>query len=387
MDLIYADYAATTPTDPRVLEVMMPYFTESFFNAASGHRGGQTAQRAVMKARMDIARHLGGVMNEIIFTSGSTEGINLAIIGAARAAQAEGGSGRRKIVTMKTEHPAVRDAAEYCMRMGCEVVYLPVDTEGRVDVDAARASIDDQTILVSVMIVNNETGVVQDIRPIADIAHQHGALFMTDATQAYGKIRLDVDELGVDILTISGHKIYGPKGVGALYVRARKKFLCPIEPMMYGGGQEYGFRSGTLNVPGIVGLASAGEIAIDSLVDESRRINALRERFEREILQLPGTRVNGSGACRNYNISNVMFQGGNVDALMREMPFVACSKGSACSTAKSTASSVLLAMGRTEQEANSSLRFSFGRSTTEHDVVRLLQELKRAHAIHFTSLT
>lgn len=364
----------------------MPYFTESFFNAASGHQGGQTAQRAVMKARMDIARHLGGVMNEIIFTSGSTEGINLAIIGAARAAQAEGGSGRRKIVTMKTEHPAVRDAAEYCTRLGCEVVYLPVDTEGRVDVNAAHATIDDQTILVSVMIVNNETGVVQDIKPIADIAHQHGALFMTDATQAYGKIRLDVDELGVDILTISGHKIYGPKGVGALYVRARKKFLCPIEPMMYGGGQEYGFRSGTLNVPGIVGLASAGEIAIGSLVDESRRINALRERFELEVCELPGTRVNGSSACRNYNISNVMFQGVDVDAMMREMPFVACSKGSACSTSKSTASSVLLAMGRTEQEANSSLRFSFGRSTTEHDVVRLLQELKRAHAIHFTSL-
>lgn len=384
MDLIYADYAATTPTDPRVLEAMLPYFTESFYNAASAHSGGLTAQRAVMKARMDIARHLGGVMNEVIFTSGSTEGINLAIIGAARAAQAEGGSGRRRIVTMMTEHPAVRDAAEYCKRFGCEVVYLPVDSQGRVDIKVARSSINSETILVSVMIVNNETGVVQDLKPIADIAHEHGALFMTDATQAYGKIRLDVDELGVDILTISGHKIYGPKGVGALYVRARKKFLCPIEPMMYGGGQEYGFRSGTLNVPGIVGLAAAGEIALASLTAESQRINALRERFERELCELPGVSINGDGACRNYNISNVLFRGVNVDEFMREMSTIACSKGSACSTAKSTASSVLLAMGRSEQEANSSLRFSFGRTTTESHVDRLLQELKRAHAIHFT---
>ena len=387
MDLIYADYAATTPTDPRVLEAMLPYFSDTFYNAASGHNGGLTAQRAVMKARMDIARHVGGVMNEIVFTSGSTEGINLAIIGAARAALAEGGSGRRRIVTMKTEHPAVRDAAEYCTRFGCEVVYLPVDSQGRVDIESARSAIDDNTVLVSVMIVNNETGVVQDLKPVAEIAHQCGALFMTDATQAYGKIRLDVDEMGIDILTISGHKIYGPKGVGALYVRARKKFLCPIEPMMYGGGQEYGFRSGTLNVPGIVGLACAGEIAYASVAEESRRINALRENFEREVCELHGTIINGSGACRNYNISNVMFTGVAVDALMREMPSVACSKGSACSTSKSAASSVLLAMGRSEQEANSSLRFSFGRTTTEHDVVRLLQELKRAHAIHFTSLT
>lgn len=384
MELIYADYAATTPTDPRVLEAMLPFFTESFYNAASTHAAGQTAQRAVMKARMDIARHIGGVMSEIVFTSGSTEGINLAVIGAARAALAEGGSGRRTIVTMKTEHAAVRDAAEYCRSLGCNIVYLPVDADGRIDMDAARNSINSDAIIVSVMTVNNETGVVQDLKSISELAHQHGALFMTDATQAYGKIPIDVDELGIDILTLSAHKIYGPKGIGALYVRSRKKFLCAIEPMMYGGGQERGFRSGTLNVPGIVGLAVAGEIALESRVSESQRINALREMFERQVLELPGTRVNGANACRNYNISNITFDHVNVDDLMRAMPAVACSKGSACSSSKSMASMVLLAMGLSEQQAESSLRFSFGRTTTEDHVIRLLQEVKRAHALHFT---
>jgi len=383
MELIYADYAATTPTDPRVLEAMMPYFTDSFYNAASTHVGGQSAQRAVMKARMDIARHIGGVMTEIVFTSGSTEGINLAIIGAARAAVAEGGSGRRTIVTVKTEHPAVREAAEYCRQLGCNVLYLPVNADGMLDIDAARASVSSDTIMVAVMAVNNETGVVQDLRAISEIAHRHGALFMTDATQAYGKLPLDVDALGIDILTLSGHKIYGPKGVGALYIRSRKEFLCPIEPIMHGGGQEFGFRSGTLNVPGIVGLAVAGEIALESRESETRRLNELRERFEQGVLELPGTQVNGAGACRNYNISNITFNNVDVVELMREMKHVACSKGSACSTSKSMASMVLLTMGLSELQADSSLRFSFGRTTTEDHVIRLLQEVKRAHALHF----
>jgi len=384
MELIYADYAATTPTDPRVVEEMMPYFSELFYNAASTHHGGMQAQRVVMKARMDIARHIGGVMNEIIFTSGSTEGLNLAIIGAARAALAEGGSGRRTIVTMQTEHAAVRDAAEYCRLLGCTIVYLPVDSDGCVDMDAAEQHINADTILVSMMMVNNETGVVQDLKKISQFARRHGALFMTDATQGYGKLPINVDELGVDILTLSGHKIYGPKGIGAVYIRQRRSFLCPIEPMMRGGGQEFGYRSGTINVPGVIGLATAGELAITTMVDESRRINGLRDHFERELCKLPRVSINGSGACRNYNISNVMFEGTNVDAMMRDMPSVACSKGSACSSAKTKVSPVLLAMGRTEEQANCSLRFSFGRNTTEQDVNRLLQEINRAHALHFT---
>ncbi|MFN4985842.1 MAG: cysteine desulfurase family protein [Ignavibacteria bacterium] len=383
MDLIYADYAATTPTDPRVLEAMMPYFTNDFYNAASTHQGGQNVQRVVMKARMDIARHLGGVMNEIIFTSGSTEGINLGIIGSARAASSEGGSGRRKVVTMLTEHAAVRDAAERCRLLGCDVVYLPADSEGRVSLEAAKEHIDSDTIIVCVMMVNNETGVVQDLKPLSDIAHQHGALFMTDATQGYGKLPINVDDLGIDILTLSGHKIYGPKGIGAVYIRQRKKFLCQIEPIMYGGGQEFGFRSGTINVPGVVGLALAGEIALSTLAEEAQRINALREHFEREVCKLSGVSINGAGACRNYNISNVLFRHVDVDRMMYDMPTVACSKGSACSSAKTKMSPVLFAMGLTEEQANASLRFSFGRDTTEQDVNRLLQEIHQAHARHY----
>jgi cysteine desulfurase len=258
-----------------------------------------------------------------------------------------------------------------------------VNADGVRDLDAAKASISSDTIMVAVMAVNNETGVVQDVRAISEIAHQHGALFMTDATQAYGKLPLDVDALGVDILTLSGHKIYGPKGVGALYIRSRDKFLCPIEPLIHGGGQEYGFRSGTLNVPGIVGLAVAGEIALESRESETKRLNELRERFEQGVLELPGTQVNGAGACRNYNISNITFNDVDVVELMREMKHVACSKGSACSTSKSMASSVLLAMGLSDHQADNSLRFSFGRTTTEDHVIRLLQEIKRAHVLHF----
>jgi cysteine desulfurase len=284
---------------------------------------------------------------------------------------------------VKTEHPAVREAAEYCRQLGCNVLYLPVNADGVLDIDAARASVSSDTIMVAVMAVNNETGVVQDLRAISEIAHRHGALFMTDATQAYGKLPLDVDALGIDILTLSGHKIYGPKGVGALYIRSRKEFLCPIEPMIRGGGQEFGFRSGTLNVPGIVGLAVAGEIALESCESETRRLNELRERFEQGVLELPGTQVNGAGACRNYNISNITFNNVDVVELMREMKHVACSKGSACSTSKSMASMVLLTMGLSELQADSSLRFSFGRTTTEDHVIRLLQEVKRAHALHF----
>lgn len=386
MDVLYADYAATTPLDPRVLEVMTPYFTDVFYNTASGHQPGLMAQRAVMKARMDVARHLGGVMSEIIFTSGSTEGINLAIIGAARAAMSAGGSGRNKIVTMRTEHPAVRDAATYCTRFGCEVVWIPVDNHGQIDLEAAREIIDDSTLLVSVMIVNNETGVVQDMRPISDIAHKHGAFFMTDATQGYGKVPIDVDAMGIDLLTISGHKIYGPKGVGAMYVRTRNKFSCPIEPMAYGGSQERGMRSGTLNLPGIVGLASAGEIALQDHAEETARVRNLRDTFEAGILQLPQTQINGVGANRSYNISNVLFGGVNVDHMLYDLPNIACSKGSACSNSKSTASSTLLAMGRTEQEANSSLRFSFGRNTTASDIDRLILEISRVHSRYLTTV-
>ncbi len=375
MDMIYADYAATTPVDKRVIDAMMPYLTDVFYNAASSHAAGMQAQHAVMKSRMEIAGHIGARMNEIVFTSGATEAINLAVLGAARAARSEGGSGRTTIVTAHAEHAAVRDTAEYCAEHGFDVVWLPVDADGRIDLAAAALLINTSTILVSSMAVNNETGVMQDLKAISALAHARGALFMTDATQAYGKLPLNVDELGIDLMTFSAHKIYGPKGVGALFTRARKEQTCVLEPLMYGGGQERGMRSGTLNVPGIVGLATAGTIALAEHAEESARIRAYRDRFEQAMLTLPNVSINGSSAERGYNISNVCFHGVDADRLLIGMPHVACSKGSACSSAKPKPSPVLTAMGRSEADAHSSLRFSFGRFTTEADVDRLINDI------------
>lgn len=375
MDMIYADYAATTPVDKRVIDAMMPYLTDVFYNAASSHAAGMQAQHAVMKSRMEIAAHIGARMNEIVFTSGATEAINLAVLGAARAARSEGGSGRTTIVTARAEHAAVRDTAEYCAEHGFDVVWLPVDADGRIDLAAAALLINTSTILVSVMAVNNETGVMQDLKVLSDLAHAHGALFMTDATQAYGKLSLNVDELGIDLMTFSAHKIYGPKGVGVLFTRSRKEQTCVLEPLMYGGGQERGMRSGTLNVPGIVGLATAGSIALAEHAEESTRIRAYRDKFEQAMLALPNVSVNGFRADRSYNISNVCFHGVDADRLLLGLPHVACSKGSACSSAKPKPSPVLTAMGRSEADAHSSLRFSFGRFTTEADVDRLIKDI------------
>ena len=379
MDPIYADYAASTPLDKRVLDAMMPYMTDVFYNAASSHSAGMQAQHAVIKSRIDIANLIGAKMNEIIFTSGATEAINLAILGAARAAQAQGGSGRTKVVTVMSEHAAVRDCADYCAEHGFDVAWLPVDAEGCVIMEAASQIIDDTTILVSVMAVNNETGVRQDLKTLSEMAHAHGALFMTDATQAFGKMAINVDELDVDLMTFSGHKIYGPKGVGALFARARKDRTCALEPLMFGGGQERGIRSGTLNVPGIVGLAAAASLSLTEHDTESVRIQSLRNRFEAAMLSLPDVRINGLGADRGYNISNVCFHGVEADLLLLNLAHVACSKGSACSSAKPKPSPVLTAMGRSEADAHSSLRFSFGRFTTESDVDRLIHDVSQAH--------
>lgn len=384
MELIYADYAATTPLDPKVLEAMMPYLTDVFYNTASNHAGGQQAQQAVMKARMDIARHIGAKMNEIIFTSGATEAINLAILGLARKAKANTvnpnrsperseGEVRNRIVTVSTEHNAVIDAAKCCERMGLDVVFLGVDANGLVNMDELRGAVNDRTFLVSVMAVNNETGVKQDLKAISEIAHAAGAWFMTDATQAYGKMPLNVDELGIDLMTFSGHKIYGPKGVGVLYRRNRKDAACELEPIVYGGGQEGGVRAGTLNVPGIVGMAEAGNIAHAQLEEESERVSSLRMRFEQGILSQGGCIINGADAPRSYNICNFTLPDVDVNAMLMDLPDIACSKGSACLNTKGKASHVVTAMGRTDEEANRTIRCSFGRFTTAADIDRLLE--------------
>ncbi len=376
--MIYADYAATTPVDPAVLDAMLPYLRDLYFNASSNHAGGMMAQQAVMKARMQVAAHLGARMNEIVFTSGATEAINLAMLGAARQAE-RSGSTRRRIVTVATEHAAVIDASKYLHERGWDVVFLGVDKFGRLDLDEVGRHVNVNTLMLSVMAVNNETGVYQDLQPLAAIAHANGALFMTDATQAYGKMPLHVDEIGIDLMTFSGHKIYGPKGVGALFIRSRKEASCDVEPLLYGGGQERGIRSGTLNVPGIVGLATAGEIAHACMESDAARIRALRDRFEEGLEGLQGVHVNGHRLKRSSTTSNITFDSIDADILLNAMPEVCASKGSACSSAKPKPSHVLVAMGRTPEHAACTLRFSFGRFTTDAEIDRLLADVRSAY--------
>lgn len=375
MSLLYVDYAATTPLDERVLKAMMPYLTDVFYNATSSHTGGMQAQGAVMRSRMDIARHLGAQFDEIVFTSGATESINIAILGST-AGQTRSAGTRRTIVSVRSEHVAVRDAVSRCAEDGYEVRWLPVDTDGRIVLAEAERMIDDSVLMVTVMLVNNETGVIQNLAALSALAHRHGALMMTDATQAYGKIPINVDAMGIDLMAFSGHKIYGPKGIGALYVRRSSAPM--IRPLMVGGGQEGGLRSGTPNVAGIVGLAAAGNIAHEALESEAARVWALRERFETALERLPGVSVNCARVPRVSTISSVTFGEEPAELLLGAMPDVACSKGSACSSTKPTPSTVLTAMGRSAEQAGATLRFSFGRHTTEAEIDRLIHTVTSA---------
>ncbi len=381
--MIYVDYAATTPVDPRVVDAILPYMTDVFYNASSVHQAGLTAQHAVMKSRYMIAQHIGSKMDEIVFTSGATEAISLAVLGLfRRMATPE----RNAFVTCATEHAAMIDVANELKEEGYTVHIVGVDNNGLINMDELRGVVDRSTLLLSVMAVNNETGVCQDLAQLSAIAHQHGALFMTDATQAYGKIPLNVNELGIDLMSFSAHKIYGPKGAGALYHRMRGT-VTELKPLQYGGGQEGGVRSGTLNVPGIVGLATAGELALAEHKEESTRINALRERFEQAMIEL-GATINGRGAPRSYNICNLTLPGIHGHELQVQMEHVACSQGSACSSAKTKPSHVLTAMGRTPDQTECSLRFSFGRYSTDAEVSELISSINQAIEVirHHTTM-
>ena len=367
--MIYLDNNATTRLDPRVLEVMMPFLTDEYANAASTHPFGLRAHEAVKLARQQVSRLLGCEAQELIFTSGATEAINLAIKGVAESYADRG----RHIVTVQTEHSAVLDVCGYLETRGYEVTYLPVQPDGLLDLTAVQQAIRPDTILVSVMAVNNETGVIQPIQEIAALAHAAGALFMTDATQAAGKMPLDVEVLGIDLLTLSGHKLYGPKGVGALYVRQRKPRRVKLFALLHGGGHERGLRSGTLNVPGIVGLGHAAELGRQTMTEEAARIGALRDELEAGLLAIPGTRVNGNRQHRLYNTTNILFEGCDSDAMIMGLEGIAVSNGSACTAASVDPSHVLLAMGLDETEAFSCLRFSLGRFSLLKDVKGLLK--------------
>ncbi len=371
---IYLDNNATTPVDPRVLEAMIPYFTEKFGNAASrSHSFGWTSEEAVDYAREQVASLIGASEKEIIFTSGATESDNLALKGVFEMYREKG----NHIITLVTEHKAVLDACKHLEKLGAEVTYLPVGEDGLLNLADLEAAMRPTTILVSVMYANNEIGVVQPIRAISDIAHKHGALFMTDATQAVGKIPVDVIKDGIDLLAFSAHKMYGPKGVGALYVR-RKNPRVKVTAQMDGGGHERGMRSGTLNVPGIVGFGKACEICRVEMAEESVRIQRLRDKLETELLKIEESYLNGNKEHRLPHTANISFKYVEGEGLMMGVKDIAVSSGSACTSASLEPSYVLKNLGLDDELAHSSLRFGLSRFTTEEDIDYTINHVKQA---------
>jgi cysteine desulfurase len=372
-DAIYLDYQATTPTDPRVVEAMMPYLVQRFGNPHSGSHGfGQEAADAVERAREQVAALIGAEAREIVFTSGATEANNLAIKGAARFLKPR----RHRLVTVATEHKCVLESCRALVAEGCELVVLPVERDGLVDLDRLRAAIDERTALVSVMAVNNEIGVVQDLAAIGAIARGAGALFHTDAAQAFGKIPLDVAGQRIDLMSISGHKVYGPKGIGALYVRRRPRVR--LEPLFSGGGQERGLRSGTLAPALIVALGEAAEIAGREMTAEAARLAALAALFLERLG--PGVAVHGDRRARIPGNLNIGFAGVPALDLMAAVPELAMSVGSACTSAEVEPSYVLSALGLDAAAAGAALRIGFGRFTTEAELLRAADRLRLAVA-------
>jgi cysteine desulfurase len=375
---IYMDNHATTRVDPRVLDAMLPYFTEKYGNAASrNHEFGWKAEEAVETARGQIARLIHATPREIVFTSGATESDNLALKGVAEAYRAKG----NHIVTQATEHKAVLDTSKRLEKSGCEVTYLPVAKDGRIDLDNLRRAIAPKTILLSIMHANNEIGVLQPIAEIGAIAKEKNVIFHVDAAQSAGRVPIDVEKFGIDLLAISAHKIYGPKGVGALYVR-RKNPRVELSPILDGGGHERGMRSGTLNVPGIVGLGKACEICEKEMTAENDRLRILRDKLKDAILsRLDDTSVNGTMEHRLANNLNLSFSGVEGDALLMGINDVAVSSGSACTSATLEPSYVLRALGVPEDLAHSSIRFGLGRFNTEEEVHyvagRVVETVKR----------
>lgn len=366
------DNHATTPMDPRVLKEMLPYFTDSFGNAASRHHPyGWEAEDAVESARFAVAGLIGAQSKEIVFTSGATESNNLAIQGAALAAKDKG----RHILTVTTEHKAVIDTCGYLEKCGFNVSYLPVRTDGILDLGLFEKSLTDSTILITVMMANNEIGVLQPIEEIGVLAKKRGILFHCDAAQAVGKIPVDVDKFGIDLLSFSAHKIYGPKGVGGLYVR-RKNPRVKLEPLIHGGGHEKGFRSGTLNVPGIVGLGKACELASEEMETESSKLIQLRDDLWSRIQsKLDGVFLHGHPTKRLPGNLNVSFEGVEGESLLLSLKGLAVSSGAACTSASLEPSHVLRALGVLESLAQSSLRFGLGRFNTPEDVRVAAQEV------------
>jgi len=370
---IYLDHHATTPVDPRVLEVMLPYFSEEFGNPSSAsHAFGWAAEAAVADARERLADALGATeANEIVFTSGTTESDNLALLGVARSMR----KSRDHIVTSEIEHPAVLDVARALEREGFSVTLLPVDGDGLVDPDAVKAAIGPRTAWVSVMAANGEIGVLEPLAEIGRICREREVLFHTDAAQAVGKVPVDVEAWGVDLLSFCAHKLYGPKGVGALYIRSRRP-RTRLTPLMHGGGHERGLRPGTLPVPLVVGFARAVELCLEDLDAESRRLCGLRDRlWDRLRTELAGVHLNGHATRRLPGNLNISFEGVEADRLLVALPGVALSTGSACSSASPEPSHVLGALKLPEERVRGALRIGIGRGNTTEEIDRVADEL------------
>ena len=369
---VYLDNNSTTPTDARVLEVMIPYFTEHFGNAASrNHPFGWEAEEAVNYAREQIAKLISCDTKEIIFTSGATEAINLALKGVYETYASKG----NHIITASTEHKAVLDTCKHIEKLGGEVTYLPVNSEGIIDTKELEAAFKPSTILVAIMYGNNETGTIQPIKEISAITKKHGALFFTDATQAAGKIPVDVLKDSIDLMAFSAHKIHGPKGVGALYVR-RKNPRVKVAAQIDGGGHERGMRSGTLNVPGIIGFGKACELCMLEMKTDSLRISKMRDRLEEALLKLEETFVNGSREHRLPHVTNISFKYVKSENLLIGInKNIAVSSGSACTSATLEPSHVLTAIGLNHDLARSSLRFSLGRFTTDEQIDYTIEQV------------
>ncbi|MBE2969021.1 IscS subfamily cysteine desulfurase [Burkholderia cepacia] len=368
---IYMDYSATTPVDPRVVDKMVPFLHEQFGNPASrSHSYGWDAEQAVEEARAHVAALLGADPREIVWTSGATEGNNLAIKGAAYFYQGKG----RHLVTVKTEHKAVLDTCRELERQGFDVTYLDVREDGLLDLDTVRQALRADTILVSVMLANNETGVIQPVTEIGALCRARGIVFHCDAVQAAGKIPVDVNALNVDLLTVTAHKVYGPKGIGALYVRRKPRVR--IEAQMHGGGHERGMRSGTLPTHQIVGMGEAFRLAKEEMAEESRRVGALRDRLLAGLSTLDEVYVNGDLARRIPHNLNVSFNFVEGESLIMGIKGVAVSSGSACTSASLEPSYVLRALGRSDELAHSSIRFTLGRFTTEAEVDSVIAQVR-----------
>ncbi|WP_029293859.1 cysteine desulfurase family protein [Chryseobacterium hispalense] len=368
-DFVYLDYNATTPVDKRVVDAMLPYFNDFYANSGSSHIFGLTVREAVENAAEDVAELIGADSKEIIFTSGATESVNLALKGLRKD------HGKNHIITVATEHKAVLDTCAQLEKDGFQVDYLNVDHLGNINLADLESLITEKTLMVCIMLVNNETGIIHPIKEIAEIAHRKSCYVFCDATQAVGKIPVNVKELNTDLMAFSAHKFYGPKGIGALYIASAIK--NKVQPQIQGGGQQNNLRSGTLNVPGIIGLGKAAEIALMEMEQDAQKIKMLRDHLENELLKIPQTGINGDYSTRIFNTTNICFEGIYSEDLILSLGNICVSSGSACNAVTTKPSHVLQAMGMSDRDALASIRFSIGKYTTLSEIETAVEKIEK----------